>query len=195
MPGVRCHAIQRNKYFVVYPANNYLLKCYGIHDIYIFFHLAEKWIILWDFPLAKMQTYNFPYANHGFLKFSRHTWSDWPCALLIAIEKACRTWNCNRLNSNGMSVGITGRRRMRTSCSFDLPFRTVASMTLSINFLTASQVPLHIRGELMLWRKIMGIPILSDNICCGIPGMSNELKNSIGYFTISSIFMMVSIDL
>ena len=72
-----------------------------------------------------------------------------------------------------MSVGITGRRGMRTSSPFDLPFRIVASMTLSINFLTASQVPLHNRGELMLGRKIMGISILNDNI----PGMSNELKN------------------
>ena len=42
MPGVRCHAIQRNKYFVVYPANNYLLKCYGIHDIFLFFRIAQK---------------------------------------------------------------------------------------------------------------------------------------------------------
>ena len=24
MPGVRCHVIQRNTYFVVYPANNYI---------------------------------------------------------------------------------------------------------------------------------------------------------------------------
>ena len=53
---------------------------------------------------------NFPYANHGFLRLSRYTWSDWPCALLIVIEKASRTWNCNRLISNGMSVGIAGRR-------------------------------------------------------------------------------------
>ena len=84
--------------------------------------------------------------------------------------------NCNRLNSIGMSVGIIGMRRMRTSSPLDLPFRIVASMRLGINFLTASLVPLCIRGGLMLRRRIMGAPILSDNTCCSIPGMSNELK-------------------
>ena len=39
MPGEGCQAIQRNTYFVVYPANNYLLKCYGIHD---FFSVLRK---------------------------------------------------------------------------------------------------------------------------------------------------------
>ena len=99
-----------------------------------FFRLAYKLIILCDFPLANMQTYDCPYANIEFLRFSRHIWSDWPCALLIVIEKASRTWNCNRLNSNSIFLGITGRRGMRTSSPFDLPFRIVASMTLSINF-------------------------------------------------------------
>ena len=77
-----------------------------------------------------MQTYNCPYANHGFSRFSRHTWRDWSFALLIVIEKASRTWNCNRLNCNDMSVGIklTGRREMRTS-RFDLPFRRFTYVT------------------------------------------------------------------
>ena len=182
MPGVRCHAIQRNKYFVVYPANNYLLKCYGIHDIFLFFHLAEKLIILWDFPLTNMETYDCPYANHGFLRFSWRTWSDWPCALLIVIEKASRTWNCNRLNSNGMSVGRYYRKVWNEIISFWFVVQNCRFDDLKHQFiLTASQLPLHIRGGLMLRRRIiMGAPILSDNIFCGIPEMPNELKNSVG---------------
>ena len=73
-----------------------------------------------------------------------------------------------------MSMGITGRRGIRSS-PFDLPFRIVASMTLSIIFLTRRLVPLHIRGGLMR-RRIMDAPILRDNICYGTPGISNELK-------------------
>ena len=69
-----------------------------------------------------------------FLRFSRYTSSDWPCTLLIAIKKASSMWNCNRLNSNGMSVGITGRHGMRSSSPFDQLLRIVSSMTLSINF-------------------------------------------------------------
>ena len=68
---------------------------------------------------------------------------------------------------------------MRTSSHFDLPFRIMVTMTLSIFFLTASLVPLHIQGEFMFRRRIMGAPILSDNTCSDTPGMSNEL-NSIG---------------
>ena len=43
-------------------------------------------------------------------------------------RKASRTWNRNRLNCNGMSVDITGRREMRTS-RFDLPFRRFTYIT------------------------------------------------------------------
>ena len=122
---------------------------------------------------------NFPYPNHGFLRFSRHTWSDWPCTLLIVIEKANRTWNCNRLNSNGMSVGIAWRRGMRTSSPFHLPFRIVASMTLSIKFFNSKCSSIAHSRWIDVAKKNYGhINILSDNICCGTPGMSSELKNS-----------------
>ena len=55
MPGVRCHTIQRNKYFVVYSVNYYLLKCYGIHDIIFVFP-----------PWAKMNNFvEFPTREHA----------------------------------------------------------------------------------------------------------------------------------
>ena len=40
MPGMRCHAIQRNKHFVVYSVYNYLLKCYD--TIFCCFSILRK---------------------------------------------------------------------------------------------------------------------------------------------------------
>lgn len=50
-------------------------------------------------------------------------------------------------------------------------------------FLTTKCVPLHNRGGFKLRKRIIGEPILSQNLYGGIPGMSREFKNSIGKFT------------
>jgi hypothetical protein len=53
-----------------------------------------------------------------------------------------RTGNCNRLNSNGMFVGIRGIRGISTSL-FALPIYIVASIKFGFNLFTANIVPLH----------------------------------------------------
>ena len=167
MPGVRCHAIQRYKYFVVYPANNYLLKCYGIHDIFLFFHIAEKWIISicksWIF---KIQSTHLKRLTLCFVDSHRKSKSNGK------LESLKFKWHVGGYYRKAWNEKIFSFWVSVQNCRFD-DFKNQF-------FFKASQVPLHIRGGLMLRRGIMGIPILSDNICCGIPGISNELKNSIG---------------
>ena len=128
---MRCHAIQRNKYLIVYPANNYLFKCYGIHNI--FFPSCGKMNNFVGFPTLE-NTNKFSICKSWIFKIQSTHLKRLTLCFVDITEKASRTWNCNRLNSNGISVGITGRRGLRTS-PFDLPFRIAASMTLSIFFL------------------------------------------------------------
>ena len=86
------------------------------------------------FPTHEHATYSCPWAKHGFSKFSPHTRSDCPCALLMVIAKASCTGNCRRLNSNGISVIIIGMHDNRISSPLNLPFKMVASMILFIIF-------------------------------------------------------------
>jgi hypothetical protein len=77
------------------------------------------------------------------------TLSDCPCDLFIDIANASRTGNCNCLKLNGMSFGIIGMRGIKTSSPLYFPFKIVASITLFINFFTASRVPLQRRDWFM----------------------------------------------
>ena len=115
-----------------------------------------------------------------FIKLSPHTCNDCPCALLIVIANASCTGNCKRLNSNGVSVGIMGMRGSSTFSPWCFPVKIVASIIFFINFFTDSLVPLHSRGGFIFLRRMIGEPIFKHKICGGIPGRSNEFKNSIG---------------
>lgn len=66
-----------------------------------------------------------------------------------------RTGNCKRLNSNGMSVGISGIRGMSTISPFAVPVNIVASIKFDINFFTANLVPLHSFGAFKFRSKII----------------------------------------
>jgi hypothetical protein len=96
----------------------------------------------------------------------------------IANDK--RTRNCNRLNSNGMSVGIRGIRGMSITSPFALPFNIVASIKFGINLVAANLVPLHSFGAFKFRSKIIDEPTFKFKQCGGIPGGSNEFKNSTG---------------
>ena len=118
MPGVHWHAIQRSKYFVVYFINIYwsamayrIFFCFVFSSLHNFFSQSRacKHIIV------HMQTMDFQDLVDTLCFVDSH-------------RKASRTWNRNRLNCNGMSVDITGRREMRTS-RFDLPFRRFTYIT------------------------------------------------------------------
>ena len=124
-------------------------------------------------------TYRCSCEKHGFSKFSPHTCSNCPCALLMVIAKASRTGNCRRLNSNGISVIIIGMHGNRKS-PLNFPFKMIASMILFIIFLTESLVPLQSRGGFMFRRRIIGRPIFNVKMCGGMPGKSSEFKNSVG---------------
>jgi hypothetical protein len=63
------------------------------------------------------------------------------------ITKASRTWNCKRLNSEGISVGIIGIHGNSTSSPLNFPFKIVASMILFIIFFTGHLVT----GHLVTW--------------------------------------------
>lgn len=68
-------------------------------------------------PLETLEhaTYNWPCEKHSVSKLTPATLRDWPCALLIVIQKANLIGNCRRLNWNGKLVGMTGIRGMNTS--------------------------------------------------------------------------------
>jgi hypothetical protein len=55
------------------------------------------------FPLREQVTYSCPCEKHGFSKFSPHTCTDCPCALLMVIAKASRTGNCIGMRGNSTS--------------------------------------------------------------------------------------------
>jgi len=64
------------------------------------------------------------------------------------------------------------------------------SWTVVYHFFTESLVPLAVatcsHGGSMFRRRMMGTPNFNIRMCGGIPGKSNELKNSVGYLTILS---------
>lgn len=74
-------------------------------------------------PIGEHATFNWPSEKHGFSRFHPHTWSDWPCALLMVTENAL--------------VEIMGGN---TSCHFDFPRRIVTSMTFGIRFLVRKRI-------------------------------------------------------
>jgi hypothetical protein len=115
--------IEENIFFFVFPSGVYPNKSEG-------------------FPKREQATYSCPCEKHGFSKFSPHTCSDFPCALLMVIAKASRTGNCKRLNWKGISVGFIGMRGNSTFFSLNFPFKIVASMILFIIFFT---------GHLVTW--------------------------------------------
>ena len=43
-----------------------------------------------------------------------------------------------------------------------------------------NRVPLHSLGGSKFLRSMIGAPILSSKLCDGMPGGSNEFKNSVG---------------
>jgi hypothetical protein len=96
------------------------------------------------------------------------------------IANDMRTGNCNRLNSNGMSVGIRGIRGMSTNSPFALPVNILASIKFGINLFTANLVPLHSFGAFKFRSKIIDEPTFKFKKCGGIPGGSNEFKDSTG---------------
>jgi hypothetical protein len=76
-------------------------------------------------------------------------------------------------------VGIIGIRGNNIFSPQNLPFKMMASITFFINFLMTNRVPLHKRGGFKLQSKITGDPTYSCKLCGGMPGKSNEFKNSV----------------
>lgn len=94
----------------------------------------------------------------------------------MAITKARRTRNCNRLKSNGKSVEIIGFCGISTSYPLHLPLMIVASIKFGNSFLTASLVLLHNFEGSELRMSINDEPNFKDMMCGGITDGFKELK-------------------
>ena len=140
-------------------------------------------------------TYNWPCEKHSFSRLIPQTLSDCPWDLFIDIANLSRTGKCNRLKFNGMSIGIKGIRGIKTSLPLYFSFKILASMTLFINFFTASRVPLQRRCWFIFRNIMITDPIFNCRLWGGNPGYSSEFKNSVRYLTLSSWLVMESIDL
>jgi hypothetical protein len=77
-------------------------------------------------------------------------------------------------------VGIIGIQGNNIFSYQNLPLKMMTSIAFFINFLMTNRVPLHKRGGFKLRSKITGDPTFSYKLCGGMPGKSNEFKNSVG---------------
>ena len=113
------------------------------------------------------------------------TWfSDCSCDLLMNIPNASRIGNCRRRKVKDSSDDEEVDMIIR-GINADLfrwsPDKILASMTLSLNPVTISLVPLHNpSGGSRLRSKIIGQPIFIVIECDGNPGGLMEFKYSIG---------------
>ena len=86
-----------------------LLKCFLIHNIFLFFHLAHTQIQ--GFLTCKQATYSCPCAKHGFYKFNQHT--------LVAISRRGKgRWSCRQSLSScfeGEVCKISSRSECRAT--------------------------------------------------------------------------------
>lgn len=135
---------------------------------------------LFGVPTREQATYNWPCEKHEFSKIKPAIVNDWPCALLMVIAKARRKGNWSRLNWNGKSLEIIGIRGISTSSPLNLPPMIVASIKFGEQFLMVNLVPLHNFGAFKLRIRITSDPTFNVSTCGGIPGGSNEFKNSVG---------------
>ncbi|KAF0701554.1 Uncharacterized protein FWK35_00026820 [Aphis craccivora] len=70
-------------------------------------------------------------------------------------------------------------RGIRTSSPLKLPLMIVDCITLFISFLTDNRVPLHNLGGFRFRNIIVIDPTFSCKLYGGVPGTSNEFKNSV----------------
>ena len=91
----------------------------------------------------------------------------------IANDK--RTRYCNRLNSNGISVGIIAIRGIKQTSHLDLAVKIIDSIKFGNNFFTVNLVPLHSFGELIFRNNIIKEPTFRFKQCGGVPAGSSNL--------------------
>ena len=142
-------------------------------------------ILMFDLAVAlDSATYNWPYENTGFGKYTPMLGIVYPCTLLTVIAKLSRIENYFRLNWKGnisSSDGHKGMRGRKTFFPTCCPNIIFVSMVFFWNPRMISLVPLQspFAGSMFL-SNMTEQPIFSFNTCGGRPLGVQVLRNSSG---------------
>ncbi len=95
-----------------------------------------------ELPILGHPTYSWPWVKTSSVRSSPTTLNVWLCALLMVRAYLSLMGNWSSLNSNGVSLGISGVCDMKTSSPLALTVMMVSRTILTMSFFTTSLVSL-----------------------------------------------------